>query len=206
MFHFKNEKMTDLFQWSRDVIIVFDDLQYVGEEVHFSNDRTKSYTRAINKQGEVEIPNFLLTKAKPLEVYLYLKDENGEYTKTRRIVRVLARPRPADYVDPEEDSPTWETKLDIYQGEENAGKVLIVGEDGNITCQTLGELGGDRNFEFTQNSASDTWKITHNLTKYPSVTVIDSSGNVVLGEVKYNDLNSLTVTFSGAFSGKASLN
>ena len=46
----------------------------------------------------------------------------------------------------------------------------------------------------------------HNLNKYPSITVVDSAGSCVVGEVDYKDMNTLTVTFSGAFSGKAFLN
>lgn len=58
----------------------------------------------------------------------------------------------------------------------------------------------------TQGAPSASWAITHNMNKYPSVTVIDSGNNAVEGEVVYNSLNSLTVNFSGGFSGKAYIN
>jgi len=61
-------------------------------------------------------------------------------------------------------------------------------------------------YVFTQGSPSSSWVITHSMNKYPSVTVIDSSNNTVEGEVVYNSLNSLTVNFSGGFSGKAYIN
>lgn len=51
-----------------------------------------------------------------------------------------------------------------------------------------------------------TWVITHNLNKFPSVTVVDSSNREVIGEITYTDFNSLSITFSGGFSGKAYLN
>jgi hypothetical protein len=38
------------------------------------------------------------------------------------------------------------------------------------------------------------------------VTVKDSAGSTVIGEVEYVDLNNITITFSGAFSGEAYLN
>jgi hypothetical protein len=44
------------------------------------------------------------------------------------------------------------------------------------------------------------------MNKYPSVTVIDSSNSTVEGEIIYNSLSSLTINFSGGFSGKAYLN
>ena len=64
----------------------------------------------------------------------------------------------------------------------------------------------DKTYTHNQGSASATWSITHNLNKMPSVTVVDSADNVVVGEIEYNDNNSVTITFSGAFSGKAYLN
>tara|TARA_R110000796_G_scaffold42899_3_gene105639 strand:- start:334 stop:834 length:501 start_codon:yes stop_codon:yes gene_type:complete len=51
-----------------------------------------------------------------------------------------------------------------------------------------------------------TWTIQHNLNKRPSVTVVDSAGAVVIGEVEYTDDNNIIVTFNAAFSGEAYLN
>lgn len=59
---------------------------------------------------------------------------------------------------------------------------------------------------FDQAVASSNWTITHNLNTYPSVTVVDSSGNVVIGAVTYVNANQITITFTSAFSGKAYLN
>ena len=64
----------------------------------------------------------------------------------------------------------------------------------------------DKNFYFNQTTATDTWVITHNLNKYPSVTVIDSAGTEVVGDIAYDSLNQITITFSGAFKGSATLN
>ncbi len=55
-------------------------------------------------------------------------------------------------------------------------------------------------------SALSTWTITHDLGKFPSVSVVDSANTQVVGEVDYIDNNSLTITFTAAFSGKAYLN
>lgn len=66
--------------------------------------------------------------------------------------------------------------------------------------------GDDKNFVYTQSVASATWNITHNLGKYPSVSVTDSGLSTVYGEVDYIDTNSLTITFKSAFGGKAFLN
>jgi len=70
----------------------------------------------------------------------------------------------------------------------------------------IGGGGGDLNFTFTQNTPSATWTITHDLGKFSSVSVVDSANTVVYGNVDYINDNSLRVTFSAAFSGKAYLN
>lgn len=72
--------------------------------------------------------------------------------------------------------------------------------------KTSAELDIDRTFVYQQGVASDTWTIPHNLGKYPSVTVVDSTGRVVVGGTQYLDSNTVVLTFSGAFSGVAYLN
>lgn len=60
-------------------------------------------------------------------------------------------------------------------------------------------------YEHTQGVSSDSWVITHNLGFKPNVTVVDSAGTIYEGEITYTNSNSLTVSFSAAFSGKAYL-
>ena len=64
----------------------------------------------------------------------------------------------------------------------------------------------DKNFIFEQGIASDTWQITHNLNKKPSVTVVDTADNVIYPAVQYINDNSCVVTFNAATKGKAYLN
>lgn len=68
------------------------------------------------------------------------------------------------------------------------------------------ESGNDKNYTHTQSQSSNTWVITHNLGKYPSVTVINSAGDEVVGDVKYDSQNQVTITFKGAFKGTAIFN
>ena len=70
---------------------------------------------------------------------------------------------------------------------------------------------GNITFTHNQTSTSNTWVITHNLHRFPSVTVVDSGGTIVIGTIVYNSNKQLTITFfsSGsalAFQGKAYLN
>jgi hypothetical protein len=59
---------------------------------------------------------------------------------------------------------------------------------------------------FEQAVASDTWVVTHNLNKFPSVFVQDSAGTQFLAPVFYNSANQLTISMNGATTGKAYLN
>lgn len=65
---------------------------------------------------------------------------------------------------------------------------------------------GDKYFVYTQSTPSDTWEITHNLNKKPSVSVVDSAGSLVVGDCDYIDNDKVILYFEGAFSGKAYLN
>lgn len=77
---------------------------------------------------------------------------------------------------------------------------------------------GDTDFSYTDLQAMDAhyvheqiqsakvWDIMHGLKKYPSVTVVDSAGTVVVGEVIYINTNEIRLVFNAAFSGKAYLN
>lgn len=63
-----------------------------------------------------------------------------------------------------------------------------------------------KTFIFEQGIASDVWTIEHNLNKYPSITLVDSSGRQFVAEVEYNNFNLCTVHLNGATTGKAYLN
>ena len=57
-----------------------------------------------------------------------------------------------------------------------------------------------------QQTSSATWVVTHNMNKYPSINIVDTANDIIMGEVRYNSLNQLTITFTAAVSGKAYLN
>ena len=65
---------------------------------------------------------------------------------------------------------------------------------------------GTPTFEFDQGAPATTWDITHNLGKFPSITVIDTGNTVVTGEYNYVSNIRVILTFSAAFAGKAYLN
>lgn len=61
-------------------------------------------------------------------------------------------------------------------------------------------------FIYTQMTSSSEWIITHNLGKYPAVTIVDTADSVVVGEIEYLSMNEIRVSFNATFSGKAYLN
>lgn len=75
-----------------------------------------------------------------------------------------------------------------------------------IDSETQYPVQADANYIYTQMVPADQWDIKHNLSKKCSVTVVDSSGSVVIGDIQYIDLNNILITFQAAFSGEAYLN
>lgn len=74
------------------------------------------------------------------------------------------------------------------------------------TTMLVTGLGNDAHYNHAQNTPSSVWIINHYLNKYPSVNVFDSASDSVEGHIDFTNLNSLTITFSAAFSGAAYLN
>ena len=68
-----------------------------------------------------------------------------------------------------------------------------------------GEPSGPIAYAHTQGVSNSLWIIQHNLNFYPNVTVVDSAGTIVEGEIEYTDLNNIRLTFTDSFSGKAYL-
>lgn len=87
-------------------------------------------------------------------------------------------------------------------------QVLVYKIDADRTISPLNSntVTSDKTYTHYQTEASATWKIVHNLNKFPSVTIVDSANTTVMGATQYVDSNQLIVNFEGAFSGKAILN
>jgi hypothetical protein len=64
----------------------------------------------------------------------------------------------------------------------------------------------DANYTHSQNVLSNNWVISHNLGKFPSVTIIENNGDLVFGEINYIDAQTIILSFSHNIAGKAYLN
>ena len=94
------------------------------------------------------------------------------------------------------------TVVDITVTADNENRTIILTYRDNFSIQDTYKFSHIH----TQTVASSTWNITHNLNKFPSVSIVDSSNAEVIGEVEHTNANSLVVKFSAAFSGKAFIN
>lgn len=118
------------------------------------------------------------------------------------------------------DGNEWDqmgiSQTQIAQIEEAFNKTVVDinitadNENRTITLVYRDTLSIQETFKFShihnQTVSSSTWNITHNLNKFPSASIVDSSNAEVIGEVEHINSNSLTVKFSAPFSGKAFLN
>lgn len=88
-----------------------------------------------------------------------------------------------------------------------ANSVSLTNQSANSVTVSLTAVGsGDSHFTHTQTTASDQWDIVHSLNKHPAVSVIDSNGYEVFGEVHYMSANRVILEFTSPFSGKAFFN
>ena len=85
------------------------------------------------------------------------------------------------------------------------GGSLIADEDYFISLLTNGSALP--NFTIGLPGNSLTYLITHNMNKYPAVSVFEAgTSNQVYGNVTYNNLNQCTISFSSLVTGKATFN
>lgn len=94
-------------------------------------------------------------------------------------------------------------RLDDVQGPFIEGEVIAYSSG---KFQSMANSGNDLNYLHTQNSASTTWVVVHNLGKHPSVTVVDSAGTQVEMSIHYDSLSQVTLTATAPFSGLAYFN
>ncbi len=169
------------------------------------------------KEGEVVNAKFTSAKPKPINVvFKYGIDHNKLFN------RDLPDQHPIDAITglreaiDEGGSGLAQERQERIAADENLQQQID-----DITINTLVIEGGSNievekenntvtinaaTFIYEQGIASDTWVITHNLNKCPSITLVDSSGAEFQARKVYNNLNQVTIYLNGATTGKAYLN
>ena len=89
--------------------------------------------------------------------------------------------------------------IDITPGEMN-GYINVNGEEILVYDHQL------NTHVHTQRVPSELWIVKHNLGRHPSVSIVDSGGNIVFGDIQYEDRDTVILTFSAEFSGTAYFN
>jgi len=110
----------------------------------------------------------------------------------------------------------YKTGIGNTQWDQGGGFVTLttIGSSGVATYDPVTQilnipnysLGSDKNFLYTQSIASKTWTIIHNLSKFPSITIVDTANTEIEGFIQFIDINTAVVTFSAPFSGYAYCN
>lgn len=86
------------------------------------------------------------------------------------------------------------------------GNGVVATQGTQYTIIDFNIASGDKTFVFTQGVPASVWNIQHNLNKFPSVSVVDTSNTNVFSQIDYVDSNNLTITNTAQFAGKAYLN
>lgn len=105
------------------------------------------------------------------------------------------------------DTGTYNTTITAETATHNRS-IIVPNENGTLATREWVQSHPVNNptFIWTQNTASSTWVITHNLNSYPSVTSVDDLNVQIVGDLSYTNLNQVILNFSSPVTGKAYLN
>ena len=93
-----------------------------------------------------------------------------------------------------------------YDGIQSDTADVIVDNRNRTIKVDVNKQGVDTTFVYSTPVPMASWEIQHNLNKYPSVTLTDWHGRMILGEVCYVDKNNVVVHLSEPICGRAYLN
>lgn len=98
---------------------------------------------------------------------------------------------------------TIEEYLSSYGVTLSAESIVQTDSKSFISVEEKARLSG---YVHDQIASSKSWMIPHPLKKFPAVSIVDTGGNLIIGEVTYLSDILLRVDFTAEFSGKAYLN
>ena len=128
-----------LYQWDLKKRVVLDGF-LPRTKVEFSskydNKDSALTVYAYVDSGHVvaDIPNELLQTAGYLHVYVRPPASDVVHAPEQKDIKVVKRDKPSDYACPTTPTESLENKVNKYWGTENAGKALVVGEDGYVVA------------------------------------------------------------------------
>lgn len=85
------------------------------------------------------------------------------------------------------------------------GQLLVKSSDTDYDTEWSSISGSDKNF-YQAFTAQSEVTVTHNLAKYPSISIFDSAGDEIEGAVEHVSINELIIRFTSAFTGRITCN
>lgn len=95
---------------------------------------------------------------------------------------------------------------EVIHFETSADQIITSDDKQFISAEEKRQLSKPQYYTHNQVASTEEWDISHNLNKFPSVSIVDSAGSLVMGDIVYINENRLKIKFTSAFSGKAYLN
>lgn len=181
---------TELWQWDTGRKIVVDDKSV--SEVHYSK---YSSTQAITREvinGKAEIPNFLLQDTHAVTAYAYSGSMENGYTMAEKTFNVVKKPKPANYVETEED------KAILAKLKEAIGDLSeLQTEAKDNLVDAINEVSASGGADWSQNDPSAKDYIKNRPGGYD---VIETQKVFDMKLVSINDENMLTADADGSFA------
>lgn len=179
---------TELWQWDTGRKIVVDDKSV--SEVHYSK---YSSTQAITREvidGKAEIPNFLLQDTHEVTVYAYSGSIENGYTMAEKTFNVIKKPKPANYVETEEDKAIL-AKLKAAIGD--LSELQTEAKDNLVSAINEAATGAD----WAQNDPDGDGYVKNRPGGYD---VIETRKIFEMKLVSINDENMITADADGSFA------
>lgn len=176
---------TELWQWDTGRKIVVDDKSV--SEVHYSK---YSSTQAITREvigGKAEIPNFLLQDTHAVTVYAYSGSIENGYTMAEKTFNVVKKPKPANYVETEEDKAIL-AKLKAAIGD--LSELQTEAKDNLVSA--INEAAASGGADWSQNDPDGDGYIKNRPGGYMS----DPAYNEIFNGNLYGDLTQLPTVFN----------
>lgn len=175
---------TELWQWDTGRKIVVDDKSV--SEVHYSK---YSSTQAITREvinGKAEIPNFLLQDTHAVTAYAYSGSIENGYTMAEKTFNVVKKPKPANYVETEEDKAIL-SKLKAAIGDLSELQTEV--KDNLVSA--INEAAASGGADWSQNDPDGDGYVANRPGGYMS----DPAYNEVFNGNLYGDLTQLPTVF-----------
>ena len=67
-------------------------------------------------------------------------------------------------------------------------------------------ITGDLHYTHYQDTPEETWYVVHNLGKNPTISVVNSAGDVIYPDIKHTSVNTCELYFKSAMSGRVFCN